>query len=47
MNEKQQRMDTANQEVGAYNWLTALTLKEFGYELNEEQFWDALPIRFN
>ena len=38
-------MNTSNQE--AYNWLTALPLKEFGYDLNKEQFWDALHIRFN
>ena len=47
MNEKQKRMNTANQEAGSYNWLTALPLKEFGYDLNKEQFWDALRIRFN
>ena len=39
--------NTANQEAGSYNWLTSFPLKEFGYDLNKEQFWDALRIRFN
>ena len=45
MNEKQKRMNTSNQEAGSYN--NALPLKEFGYDLNKEQFWDALRNRFN
>lgn len=33
--------------VGASNWLTNLPIKEFGYELNKEQFQDALRIRYS
>ena len=46
MNELQQRINEANQEPGSYNWLTTLPLKEFKYNLNKEQFWDALRLRY-
>ena len=47
MNDEERRRNDANQESGSYNWLTALPLKEHGYDLNKEQFWDALRIRYN
>ena len=47
MNEEEKRRHDANQESGSYNWLTALPLKEQGYDLNKEQFWDAMRIRYN
>ena len=47
MNDHEKRQNEANQENGSYNWLTTLPIKENGYDLNKEQFWDALRIRYN
>ena len=47
MNGEQKRINEANQECGLYNWLICLPIKEYGYDLNKEQFWDALRIRYN
>ena len=47
MTEQQKRQNEANRETGSYNWLTTLSIKEFGYDLNKEEFWDALRIRYN
>ena len=47
MNESQQRINEANQETGSYNWLLTLPLIEFNYNLNKEQFWDALRLRYS
>ena len=46
MNDQQKRLNESNQLVGAYNWLTALPLKESQYELTKQQFWDALRLRY-
>ena len=34
-------------EKGASSWITALSIKEFGYLLNKQQFTDALFLRYN
>ncbi|KAG1650422.1 Carnitine O-palmitoyltransferase 1, liver isoform [Nymphon striatum] len=34
-------------EKGASSWLTALPLKSFGYVLNQQEFADALALRYN
>ena len=47
MNDDEKRRNDANQECGSSNWLSTLPIKEFGYDLNKEQFWDALRIRYN
>ena len=47
MSEEQKRRNDSNSESGASNWLTSLPLKDHGYDLNKEQFWDALRIRYN
>ena len=46
MNDTEKRINDANQECGAYNWLTCLPIKEHGYDLTKKQFWDALGIRY-
>ena len=33
-------------EKGASTWLTALPLKEYGFDLSKEEFWDALCLRY-
>jgi hypothetical protein len=35
-----------NQENGASSWLTTLPLKEEGYTLNKQSFWDLIRLRF-
>ena len=47
MNDAEKRLNDSNQEKGTYNWLTTLPIKEYGYDLNKEQFWDAVRIRYN
>ncbi|XP_057296729.1 uncharacterized protein LOC130625645 [Hydractinia symbiolongicarpus] len=47
MDESAKRQDEANQEIGASKWLTTLPIKECGYYLTKEQFFDALRIRYN
>ena len=47
MSDQEKRINEANQESGSYNWLTSLPIKENNYNLNKDQFWDALRIRFN
>lgn len=47
MNEEQKRINDVNMMVGASNWLTSLPIKELMYDLNKEQFRDALRIRYN
>ena len=46
MNDEQRRTNEENSTVGASNWLTNLPIKELEYELNKDQFQDALCIRY-
>ena len=34
-------------EKGASSWLTSLPLKEYGFLLNEQEFQDAISLRYN
>ena len=34
-------------EAGASNWLNALPIKEHGFYLDKQSFWDALYLRYN
>ena len=47
MTPEQQKTNELNQKPGSYNWLISLPLKEHNYNLNKQQFWDALRIRYN
>ena len=47
MSDANKRLNDFNKEVGSSNWLTSLPMKEQGYALNKEQFWDALRIRYD
>ena len=47
LNEDQKRKNDSNCLAGSSNWLTNLPIKELGYDLNKEQFQDALRIRYN
>ena len=44
--ENQKRLILLNQENGASTWLTTLPLKDEGYVLNKQQFWDLVHIRY-
>ena len=45
--EKTKRMmETLNQKEVS-NWLTNLPIKEHGYELMKQEFWDAIKINYN
>ena len=39
--------DTQARDKGVSSWLTALPLREQGFDLNKEQFRDALSLRYN
>ena len=47
MTSAERRLIDINLESGVSNWLTTLPLKEWGYDLNKQQFWDAIRIRYN
>ena len=32
---------------GVSNWLTTLPIKDLGYELTKQEFWDAIHIRYD
>ena len=37
----------ASMEKGASNWLTTLPIKQYGFLLDKQSFWDSLYIRYN
>ena len=39
-------VETLNQK-GFSHWLTNLPIRELGYELTKQEFWDAIKIRYN
>ena len=45
--EPQQRLNSMNQEQGASSWLTILLIKEEGYNLTKQFFWDLVQMRYN
>ena len=46
LNEEQKRLNDLNVEQGASSWLTTLPIKEKGYILNKQLFWDLIRIRY-
>lgn len=34
-------------EKGASSWLTAIPIKDLGFDLNKAQFWDAIKLRYD
>ena len=41
-----QRAMDLNSEPGSSSWLTALPLRDQGFHLNKQEFWDALHLRY-
>lgn len=46
MSDESKRLNEANKQTGASNWVTSLPIKELNYDLNKGQFWDAIRIRY-
>ena len=46
LNGKQKRLNQMVREKGVSNWLNAYPLKEYGFDLNKQQFWDGISIRY-
>ena len=46
MNPMQQRLNKLNTESGSSIWLASLPLKEEGYVINKQNFWDLVKIRY-
>ena len=45
MNEKIKRCNEISNETGSSNWLSVITMREFNYVLNKQQFWDSIRVR--
>ena len=46
MNDQQRCLNDINREDGSSSWLTTIPLKDEGYILNKQLFWDLLRIRY-
>ena len=46
MNDQSVRLNTINREISASTWLTTLPLKDEGYIINKQCFWDLIRIRY-
>ena len=46
LSEKQQRLNDIYKNKGASNWLTVLPLSDHNFDLNKQQFWDAIRLRY-
>ena len=47
MSNEEKNTINLNIRSGVSSWLTTLPLKEYGYDLSKQQFWDAVKIRYN
>ena len=46
LNENLRRLHDITQEKGVTNWLTVLPIAEKDFNLNKQQFWDAIRLRY-
>ena len=46
LNQQKQKLLEAITEKGASNWLTTLPLKDHGFYLNKQVFWDSISMRY-
>ena len=46
LNVKQKRLNEMAREKGVSNWLNAYPLKIYGFDVNKQQFWDGITIRY-
>ena len=47
MDEKEQFIVTLASEKGSSNWLNALPLKKYGFNMNKSEFRDGLRLRYH
>ena len=47
MSSEGRKQNNLNLKTGASSWLTTLPIKEEGYVLNKQSFWDLLSIRYD
>ena len=46
MSDEQRRLNEINRQQGASTWLTTLPIREEGYTINKNCFWDLLRLRY-
>ena len=46
LDENKLRLNESNRDKGASNWLTLLPIKNYGFDLNKQQFWDSVRLRY-
>ena len=46
MSSEKRKQNDLNLETGTSFWLTTLPIKEEGYVLNKQSFWDLLSVRY-
>jgi len=46
MNETEERLDDINCERGASVWLTTIPIKEEGFNIDKNTFWDLVKVRY-
>ena len=46
LDEKQKHLNDITQEKGVSNWLKAYPISDQGYDLNKQQFWDCVHLRY-
>lgn len=46
MSKEETRLNDINQELGASSWLTTLPIKDEGFTLNKQEFWDLIRLRY-
>ena len=46
LNENQIKLNNINQEIGASSWLTTMPIKEEGYVITKQIFWDLVRFRY-
>ena len=46
MSESQIRLNNISQEKGVSNYLTSYSISEYGFDLNKQQFWDRIRLRY-
>ena len=46
MNDKEKRLVGISTLTGVSNWLTVISITEFGFELSQHQFWDSIRLLY-
>ena len=46
LDENQKRLNEITQGKGVSNWLKAYLIFDQGYDLNKQQFWDCVRLRY-